>query len=87
MDFSANIRYDSVVAESKLIGSSWMVRAGLPSQSQTGEQAMEKEKQPTNRRVPQLKIRTSLVAGGSLENCQQNLSYWQKRYNQMCRLK
>ncbi len=48
---------------------------------------MEKEKQPTTRRVPQLKIRTSLVAGGSLDNCQQNLSYWQKRYNQMCRLK
>jgi hypothetical protein len=48
---------------------------------------MEKPKQPNTRRVPQLKIRTSLTAGGSLENCQQNLSYWQKRYAQMCRLR
>jgi hypothetical protein len=48
---------------------------------------MEKQKQPNSKPVPQLKIRTSLAAGGSLENCLQNLSYWQKRYNQMCRLK
>jgi len=37
--------------------------------------------------VQQLKIRSSLTAGASLENCQENLAYWQKRYNQMCLLK
>jgi hypothetical protein len=58
----------------------------LPNLNQENVQ-MEKQKQPNNRRVPQLKTRTSLAAGGSLDNCLQNLNYWQKRYNQMCRLK
>jgi len=48
---------------------------------------MEKQKRPQSKPVPQLKLRTSLVAGGSLANCLDNLNYWQKRYNQMCRLK
>jgi hypothetical protein len=48
---------------------------------------MEKQKQPQSKPVPQLKIRTNLAAGGSLDNCQQNLAYWQKRYAQMCRLR
>ncbi len=46
---------------------------------------MEKQQQSHSKPVPQLKIRSNLAAGGSLESCQQNLAYWQKRYNQKCR--
>ncbi len=46
---------------------------------------MEKQKQSHSKPVPQLKIRSSLAAGGSLDSCMQNLAYWQKRYNQQCR--
>lgn len=49
---------------------------------------MEKRKKMLDRSqktpAPQLKVRSNLVAGGSLENCQQNLEYWQKIYNQKC---
>ena len=48
---------------------------------------MEKQKQPKRKPVPQLKTRTSLAAGGSLDSCLQNMNYWQKRYTQMCRLR
>jgi hypothetical protein len=48
---------------------------------------MEKQKQPNRKPVAQLKIRTSLAAGGSLDSCLQNMDYWQKRYAQMCKLR
>jgi hypothetical protein len=46
-----------------------------------------KNQKTKSARITQLKVRSSLTAGASLANCQQNLAYWQKRYNQMCLLK
>lgn len=49
---------------------------------------MHKPKQvPTKKQVPQLKVRSSVSAGGSLENCMQNLDYWKKAYDARCLLK
>jgi hypothetical protein len=49
---------------------------------------MEKQKQmtpqPPKKQAPQIKVRSNVSAGGSLENCQDNLAYWQKIYNQRC---
>jgi len=39
---------------------------------------------PRRDSTPQLKIRSSLTAGASLQNCLQNLDYWQKQYHKMC---
>jgi len=31
--------------------------------------------------VPQIKVRTELRGGESLESCQKNVAYWQDEYN------
>jgi hypothetical protein len=35
-------------------------------------------------RIPQLRIRSSVSVGASLDNCLQNLDYWKKQYHKMC---
>jgi hypothetical protein len=44
---------------------------------------MKKQEQKIDR-TPQLKIRSSVFAGASLENCLENLDYWKKQYKKMC---
>ena len=34
--------------------------------------------------VPQMHLRTGLVAGESLDACQRNLDYWRKQLEQKC---
>lgn len=34
--------------------------------------------------VPQMRLRTGLVAGESLDACQRNLDYWRKQLEQKC---
>ena len=48
-------------------------------------------KQQTSSKTPpqqapalQVKVRTGLVAGASLDSCLQNLEYWQKEYYNKC---
>jgi hypothetical protein len=87
MDFYPILIYDLIVLE---VDESFFVQNDKPSVPTNFDQEsikMDKQKQPNRKHVPQLKIRTSLTAGGSLESCQQNLNFWQKRYSQMCRLR
>ena len=37
-----------------------------------------------NRAVPQMRLRTGLIAGESVEACQRNLDYWRKQLEQKC---
>lgn len=52
---------------------------------------MNKQNQPVLAQpatsTPQIRIRSNVSAGGSLENCQANLEYWRKIYNQRCLFK
>ena len=51
---------------------------------------MEKQKQISTKQqehAPQIKIRSSLSAGGSVEACMKNLKYWRDAYNERCLLK
>jgi hypothetical protein len=34
--------------------------------------------------VPQMRLRTGLIAGESVEACQRNLDYWRKQLEQKC---
>ncbi|MDI6695296.1 MAG: hypothetical protein QME21_09630 [Anaerolineales bacterium] len=45
--------------------------------------------QPKPRRgeTPQLRVRSNLSAGESLEACLRNLDYWQKAYREQCILR
>jgi len=49
---------------------------------------MDKQKDvmslPKKKGVPQIPVRSSLNAGASLENCLQNLAYWQNQYAAKC---
>ncbi len=49
---------------------------------------MEKQKQLHRQapgvRIPQLKVRSNVSAGGSLQSCQEDLAYWQQQYAKMC---
>ena len=37
-----------------------------------------------NKVVPQMRLRTNLVAGESVQACQRNLDYWRKALEQKC---
>ena len=49
---------------------------------------MEKQKQvPAKKQAPQLKVRSDVSVGGSVEACMKNLNYWRDAYNARCLLK
>ncbi len=48
------------------------------------KQPEQKTSCPPKAHTPQLKVRSSVSAGASLQNCLQNLDYWRNQYHKMC---
>jgi hypothetical protein len=45
-----------------------------------------KAKKLTKKLAPQLKVRSNVSAGGSVEACMKNLKYWKDAYDARCLL-
>ena len=49
---------------------------------------MENKVKKTDKKLaPQLKVRSDVSAGGSIEACMKNLNYWKDAYDARCLLK
>jgi hypothetical protein len=57
------------------------------NQQYLGVYKMEnKDKKFTKKLAPQLKVRSNVSAGGSVEACMKNLKYWKDAYDARCLL-